>query len=345
MIAACCAIGTVVSCSKKQSHAPARTVVLYSSVDEPILRPIVAAFESKTGIEVRLASDSEATKTTGLATRLREERDRPRADVWWSSEPMWTVRLAAEGVFAPMPEPIHAITRHQDWPQECVGSHWTGFGLRARVIAYNTKTVGSGEMPTTLAALAGEQYKGRVGMADSRFGTTRAHMAALCDVWGKDAFETWLLAMHENNLRVYDGNSSAVRAVALGEIDFCLTDTDDVWNAQAQGWNVGIIYETNDERAAPPSQGPLMLANTVAKVRNEAHSTEADQLINFLLSPVVERMLMESASKNIPVRRELAEELFETYPQSRVDAPWFVHPNAIAAAEPDAMEIVERVLR
>ncbi|MCA9277966.1 MAG: extracellular solute-binding protein [Phycisphaeraceae bacterium] len=336
-----------VSCSKKQSGAQTQTVVLYSSVDEPILRPIVQAFEEKTGINVQLASDTEATKTTGLATRLRNEKNRPRADVWWSSEPMWTVQLASEGVFEPIDQSIiDDATTGTAWPESCIGENhmWIGFGLRARVIAYNTEALDESSLPTTLAELADPEYKGRVGMAKPEFGTTRAHMAALCSTWGNEAFESWLTAMHENGLRLYDGNSSAVRAVALGEIDFCLTDTDDIWNAQTQDWPVGVIYETIDDTIDPPSHGALLLANTVAKVRNDAHSDEADRLLNFLLSEDVERMLMESTSRNVPIRASLAEELFTAHPQSRVDTPWFIHPNEISAAESDAMQIVDRVL-
>src|SRR5688572_25968904 len=75
-------------------------VVLYTSVDEPFARPIVAEFEQRTGIKVLLKTDTEATKSVGLAARLEAEKDNPQADVWWGNEVFHTINLAERGVLA-----------------------------------------------------------------------------------------------------------------------------------------------------------------------------------------------------------------------------------------------------
>src|SRR6476660_9899443 len=77
---------------------PAREAVLYTSIDQPIAAPIVREFEQKTGIKVTLVTDTEATKSVGLAERLRAEKANPQADVWWSNEIFHTINLADEGV-------------------------------------------------------------------------------------------------------------------------------------------------------------------------------------------------------------------------------------------------------
>ena len=76
-------------------------VVLYTSVDSNLVQPIVEEFEKETGIHARVVGDTEATKTTGLVARLLSERAKPRADVWWSSEPLGTVSLAQAGILDP----------------------------------------------------------------------------------------------------------------------------------------------------------------------------------------------------------------------------------------------------
>src|SRR3954469_20597625 len=78
--------------------AAQQEVVLYTSVDEPIASPIVRDFENQTGIRVRLVTDTEASKSVGLAERLRAEKDHPQADVWWSNEIFLTINLADEGL-------------------------------------------------------------------------------------------------------------------------------------------------------------------------------------------------------------------------------------------------------
>jgi iron(III) transport system substrate-binding protein len=76
------------------------TVTVYASADESVAQPVFDRFEKETGIHVNAKFDTEATKTTGLANTLRAERERPRADVFWSNEQAAHVALAAGQVRA-----------------------------------------------------------------------------------------------------------------------------------------------------------------------------------------------------------------------------------------------------
>src|SRR5689334_11540155 len=73
-------------------------VVLYCSVDDVYAKPIVAALEKKTGLDIEPLYDVEAAKTAGLANRIRAEKKRPRADVFWSSALLQTLLLQREGL-------------------------------------------------------------------------------------------------------------------------------------------------------------------------------------------------------------------------------------------------------
>ena len=68
-------------------------VVVYTSVDEVFARPVAKRFQEETGIRVRLVPDTEETKSTGLLNRLILEKDRPRADVFWSGDPIRAARV------------------------------------------------------------------------------------------------------------------------------------------------------------------------------------------------------------------------------------------------------------
>jgi len=50
--------------------ARAERVVLYSSVDEDVIRPLLPLLSEQAGANVALVGDSEATKTFGLVKRL-----------------------------------------------------------------------------------------------------------------------------------------------------------------------------------------------------------------------------------------------------------------------------------
>jgi iron(III) transport system substrate-binding protein len=333
------------SCGRRDGGGEGeQRVVLYSSVDDHVLREVVRAFEQAHGIRVQLAGDTEATKTTGLVQRLLAERASPRADVWWSSEPFGTIQLSREGLLEPYTS-NHEAEFGGTWPAEMRGERgdWYGFASRARVIVYNTQRLQASEVPRTLRDLADERWRGRVGLARPQFGTTRGHMGALVVLCGEEQTEAWLAAMRANGLRLYDGNAMVVRAAALGEIDLALTDTDDVWAGQREGWPVELVFEMPDSDRGDGlcSFGPMLVPNTVAKVRGGPNPQAAALLIEFILSERVERMLAESESGNIPIRPSLAAQ----FPRAAIPAGTMPDLQKVAEAIPRAMEICERVLR
>ncbi len=340
------------ACSPDSNTSPVQTVVLYTSADDEFARMIVDEFEQSTGISVKIVGDTEATKTTGLIARLKAESSNPQCDIWWSSEPFGTIELANSGVLHPAGI---ADTVDPSWPKDLIAEDqsWAGFASRARVIAYATDRVDS--PPTTLRDFAQPQWKGRIGMARPQFGTTRGHMGILANRWGLPQFERWLNMLNDNNIRLYDGNATVVRAIAMGEIDIGLTDTDDVWAGQRNNWKVDCVYESFDSPMTLEtlkSQGPTLLPNTVAIIKNSPNPNNAMKLARFLLSARVETLLAESTSRNIPANPELIELFKDTAPNSLI-VPDPNHQNRLlfypnitdaAAMIPSALDACERVL-
>lgn len=330
-----------------------RRVVLYTSCDDYLLREMIAAFEKQTGIDVLEVGDTEATKTVGLYTRLVDEKDEPRADVWWSNEPFYTVRLAEQGIL----EPYESASGEQSFPAGWPGAFrasdgtWYGFAQRARVIAYDTRKLAPEDVPTTLRDLAEPEWKGRVGMARPLFGTTVGHVAALVHYWGEEPTRQWLQAMENQGLRLYDGNSSVVRAIAAGEIEVGLTDSDDVWAAQAEGMPIGLVYESSevDGALSPDSVMPMMsfgaivIPNTVGVVSGAPHPEEARALVDFLISEASERLIMTSDSRNVPVRESASRELFVLHPEAQIRPAANVNLEGVAGSIETARRLVEDV--
>lgn len=296
---------TLVGCGR--SDQP--TVVLYVSADEYVAREVIAAFQEETGIRVRFVGDTEAKKTTGLVERLRAEHDNPQADVFWSSEVFFTIDLADEGVLEP-----YTPSATADWPRgfRCSEDRWYGFAARGRVIVYATDRVTDEDIPETWMDLTNDYYRDRVVMADPRFGTTGGHLGAMKAYWDRayqpGIYEAFILGLEANKVRLLaSGNAGVVRAVAGGEADFGMTDTDDVWAAQAQGMNVELVYPRHS-RDEIEGTGTLLIPNTVGRVAGGPNPEHAAVLIDFLLSERVERILAETVSGNVPIRPGLAAE-------------------------------------
>ena len=259
---------------------PAREIVLYTSVDEPVARPIIEAFEQETGHSVKLVTDTEATKSVGLAERLRAEARRPRADVWWGNEPFLTVALADEGLLASYAPPSAADV----WPQfKDAQSRWTGNGLRARVLV-----VGPNVAATSIASLADSSFEDKVVLARPTAGTTASHVAALYVLWGRDKFDDFFRNLHENGAVLVPGNSVVAKQVGEGNYWLGLTDNDDVSNAKSAGLDATAILPDQAEGQI----GTLALPTTVALVAGRPESAAAKQLVDYLASPEVEQKLI-----------------------------------------------------
>ncbi len=287
----------------EQVHEP--DLVVFASADEPVARMIVDRFQAATGARVVLHLDSEATKTVGLAGRIASDAEvgRSVADVFWSSEHVVMDDLARSGALEQLGD---AVPR--SWPKSLVGGAgaWAGFAGRVRVVVW--RTADPPEIPPSMEALGRALRPGTtLAVADPRFGTTRGHVLALAaEVAGRGGAKVW----HEwcDTLAATDplvlggGNAAVVDAVASGEADLGLTDSDDALAAIAAGRSLSWQPIALIDGDGPCGVGSaFVIPNTVAIVRGAPHPDGAREFVRFMLSAEVEALLAASASGNRPL--------------------------------------------
>jgi iron(III) transport system substrate-binding protein len=330
IITACFFSGSL-SCRRTPSQN-LRKVVLYCSVDQAVAEPIIAEFEKLTGIDVLPRFDTEASKTVGLVQRIRAEAASPIADVLWSNEIFHTIRLARESLLATYRSEIT-----KDWPERYAdpNGQWYGFALRARVIAYNMTRVSAAEAPKCLEDVLDSKWKGRLVMAAPEFGTTGGDVASWFAHYDPTRATKTLEGLKANDIRLVAGNSTAVRMVATGQADVCFTDTDDVYAAQRNGWPVAMNYLDQG------GDGALAIPNTAALIKGAGNPEEAGELMEFLLSERLEKMLLNSDSHNCPIRLALAEQ-FKMYV---IPKPLGLDYEKVADHLPAAIRTAMEVLR
>ncbi|MGH7175898.1 MAG: extracellular solute-binding protein [Tepidisphaeraceae bacterium] len=257
-----------------------KEVVLYTSIDQPVAAPIIREFEKQTGIHVTLVTDSEASKSVGLAERLRAERANPQADVWWSNEPFHTINLAEEGVLEAWGGSgwLGVPERFRD-----PNKRWACNGVRVRVIAVSGPAqVGS------LLDLTRPELKDRIAMARPTAGTTGGHVAALFVLWGDDAASEYFRKLRANNIKLLGGNSAVAEAVGRGQLFAGLTDNDDCAAVLREGGTLNTVLPDQD------GIGTLLVPTSVGMVNGCKHMRLAERLIEFLLSKEVEQELMDA---------------------------------------------------
>jgi iron(III) transport system substrate-binding protein len=292
IVATVAAIGCGGCRSPEQSQTANRTVIVYVSTDRVFSEPVLREYERRTGVRVNAVYDTEETKSTGLANRLIAEKPRPQADVFWSNEPVRTLVLKSRDVLAPYRSPgaegIPAALVDPD-------GYWTGFSARMRVIAYNTTLVKADEAPQSIFDLTDPQWRGQVAMADPRFGSTSFHVAALYALAGDEKMDDFFRRLKANAVKVVDGNSVVRDLVARGEVKIGLTDTDDVNVAIEDGQPIAMVLPDAAGLGVP------MMPNMLSLIADAPHPEEGRKLIDYLLSPDVERQLAQSEAVQIPL--------------------------------------------
>jgi len=249
-------------------------------------------YERRSGVRVNVVYDTEETKSTGLANRLLAETARPQADVFWSNEPVRTLVLKSRGLLAMYRSPnVQGIPAVLVDPE----GYWTGFSARIRVIAYNTKLVKPEEAPQSVFDLTDPKWRKQVAIADPRFGSTSFHVAALYAVAGDEKMDDFFRRLKANDVRIVDGNSVVRDMVARGEVKVGLTDTDDVNVAIEDHQPIAMVLPDKNGLGVP------VMPNMVSLIAGAPHADEGKRLIDYLLSPDVERQLAQSEAVQIPL--------------------------------------------
>lgn len=300
LILACFFVSVSSGCAGSRStegtnaNAGAREVTVYVSTDRVFSEPVLRAYEQKTGVKVNAVYDTEETKSTGLANKLLAEKNNPQADVFWSNEPVRTLVLKKRGVLAPYKSPaadgIPAAFRDPE-------GYWTGFSARSRVIVYNTDLVKPEEAPKSVLDLTDPKWRGQVAVADPRFGSTSFHVAALYAELGDERADEFFRKLKANDVKIVSSNSVVRDMVVRGEVKVGLTDTDDVNVALEAKQPVAMVFPDRDGMGVP------VMPNMVSMIAGSPHTEAAKHLIDYLLSPEVERMLAESEAVQIPLHQ------------------------------------------
>ncbi|MEW6267832.1 MAG: extracellular solute-binding protein [Thermodesulfobacteriota bacterium] len=271
-------------------------VVVYTSVDQVFSEPVLRAFERASGVRVRAVFDTEETKSTGVLNRLIAEAEHPRADVFWSGDPVRPFLLIKRGLVEPYVSPeaaaIPAAYRAAD-------GTWTGAAARARVLLVNRKRLGSRPPPRSIRDLADPRWRNEGTIANPLFGTTTMHAAALFSAWGDEKAQAFFAALRDNGVEVASSNGEVKRLVVAGEATFGLTDTDDAHVAVQSGAEVETVYPDQSDL------GALVMPTSVVLLARAPHPEAGRRLIDFLLSAEAERMMAESAA-HMPLRADVA---------------------------------------
>lgn len=291
-------LGLILTMCGCWSAAPSE-VVVYTALDREFSEPIFHEFEAAHAVEVQPKFDVESTKTVGLANAIVQERNRPRCDVFWNNEILHTLRLEKLGLLQP-----YSLPQAEKFPENYRSpeGYWYGFAARARVLIVNKEKLAEGERPASIRDLADARWKDQCGLAMPLFGTTATHAAVLFAHWGEEEAKRFFGEV-KANAQVLAGNKQVALAVSRGQLAWGLTDTDDAIVEIEKGLPVEIVYPDQGEGEL----GALFIPNTLCIIKGAPHAATAQRLLDYLLTPDVERRLAAGASAQFPLHADVQE--------------------------------------
>lgn len=262
----------------------ASEVVIYSARKEELIRPALDAFQKETGIKVVLLTG----KAGDLARRLEVEKNDPKGDVFLGTTAGIAELLRRKGVLAPYFSPAA-----QEVPEEfkAPDGGWVGITGRVRVLIYNRTLVSGRDLPHSYFDLTDPRWKGKVAVASMGERTTVSWLAALMAVRGEEATRQYVRGLRDNGLKILTNNTEVRKAVARGEYAIGITNHY-YYLLQLQedpASPVGIIYPDQ----GPEGIGTPVFSITAGIVRGAKHPEAARALVDFLLGPKGNRLLVQ----------------------------------------------------
>jgi iron(III) transport system substrate-binding protein len=177
---------------------------------------------------------------------------------------------------------------------------WVGLSGRARTLVYNTEMIDDADLPASVLDLTDPRYEGMLGVAPTN-GSFQDFVTAMRQATGDDATLAFLTGLRENGAEIYPDNNSIVQAVARGEVALGLVNH--YYNVRAKAEDPSL--PTENHFFADGDLGNMILVTGVAKVRDTEQSSDADRLVDFLLSPEAQTYFSEE-TKEYPLAAGVA---------------------------------------
>lgn len=201
------------SLAMASGSALAEEIVVYSTRNEQLIKPIFDAYTKETGVQIKFITDKEGP----LLQRLKSEGANSPADILLTVDAGNLWFAAKEGLLKPVRSQtlLNNVPKHLRDPK----NQWFGLSIRARTIFYNPNKVKAADL-STYEALAGDQWKNRLCLRTSKKVYNQSLVAMLIAEHGEAKTEK-IVQGWVNNLAtdVFPDDTKMLEAIAAGQCD------------------------------------------------------------------------------------------------------------------------------
>ena len=271
-------------------------LVVYSGRAERLIKPVLDAFQAKSGVQIDLLSSG----STELVNRLQAEGPRTSADVFITNEVGALERARELKLLAPLdPSMIDGKI-----PSEFRASDnsWIGLSGRVWLVVYNTSLIKPGDIQS-MFDLADPRWKGKIAIPNAGSEYLQAGVSVIQATYGDQRTQQFLEGLKANaGTHVYGKSSQIVEAVAKGEAAAGIVNHYYIYRHLDAQPKAPIAPLITDQQEG--GMGAILNAAGVGIVAKSRHKTSANRLIEFLESPEGQKMFADQ-NKEYPLNPDV----------------------------------------
>lgn len=198
---------------------PVAEVVVYSTRNEQLIKPVFDAYTQQTGVKVTFVTDKEGP----LLERLKNEGENTQADLFMTVDAGTLWQAAQQGLL----QPVESVSLQKDVAENLrdPGKQWFGLSARARSIFYNPTLVKPEDL-STYQALADEKWHGKLCLRTSKKVYNQSLIGMLIATNGEEATEKMVRGW-VNNLATepFPDDTKLLEAIAAGQCEVGIANT------------------------------------------------------------------------------------------------------------------------
>jgi len=266
-------------------------LVVYCAVQEEWCRPMVAAFERKTGIKVAMTRKSSGE----IYAQVKAEASNPRGDIWWGGTGDPHLQAAEEGLSVEYKSPM--LKELLPWAvKQAEQSKYRTVGIYAGVLGYgyNTELLARKKLPEPKcwSDLLSDKYKDDVQVADpNSSGTAYTLLATIVQLHGEDKGFDFLKRLHKNINQYTKSGAAPAKAAASGETLIGITFLHDLVTMAVQGGPLKTVA---------PCEGTGYEVGSMSIIKGGKNQKEARAWYDWALTPEAQSIGAEAKAFQMP---------------------------------------------
>jgi iron(III) transport system substrate-binding protein len=266
-------------------------LVVYCAVQEEWCRPMVAAFERKTGVKVAMTRKSSGE----IYAQVKAEASNPRGDLWWGGTGDPHLQAAEEGLTVEYKSPM--LKDLLPWAvKQAEQSKFRTVGIYAGVLGYgyNTELLARKKLPEPKcwADLLSDKYKDDVQVADpNSSGTAYTLLATIVQLHGEDKGFDFLKRLHKNINQYTKSGAAPAKAAASGETLIGITFLHDLVTMAVQGGPLKTVA---------PCEGTGYEVGSMSIIKGGKNQKEARAWYDWALTPEAQSIGAEAKAFQMP---------------------------------------------